>query len=66
MSFYLKNVVQVYRSVLLSCRTRRNSGESDSSKNGTSGQSSPVNVENAEKRKTAGVQILYGIIFMKI
>ncbi|XP_048757821.2 retinoblastoma-like protein 1 isoform X3 [Ostrea edulis] len=42
----------VYRSVLLSCRTRRNSGESDSSKNGTSGQSSPVNVENAEKQRS--------------
>lgn len=41
----------MYRSVLLKCRTRRKSGESDSSKNGTSGQSSPVTVENIEKSK---------------
>ncbi|XP_061162475.1 retinoblastoma-like protein 1 isoform X1 [Saccostrea echinata] len=42
----------VYRSVLLKCRSRRKSGESDSSKNGTSGQSSPVNVENTDKKRS--------------
>lgn len=42
----------VYRSVLLKCRTRRKSGGSDSSKNDTSGQSSPVNVENVEKKRS--------------
>lgn len=41
----------MYRSVLLKCRTRRKSGGSDSSKNDTSGQSSPVTVENVEKSK---------------
>lgn len=42
----------VYRSVLLKCRMRRKSGGSDSSKNDTSGQSSPVTVENVEKKRS--------------
>ena len=49
---YVINVLsfpQVYRSVLLSSRRRRVSGGSDSSKNGASGSSSPINVDDRER-----------------
>ncbi|KAL5021351.1 hypothetical protein ScPMuIL_000506 [Solemya velum] len=41
----------VYRSVLLNGRRRHTSGSSDSSRNGTSGSSSPVNVEKEDSKE---------------
>ncbi|GAB1606640.1 retinoblastoma-like protein 1 [Argonauta hians] len=51
----------VYRNVLLSCRKRRTSGSSDSSsRNGTSGSSSPVTIDrddSRDKRRTEALSI---------
>ncbi|XP_036358198.1 retinoblastoma-like protein 1 isoform X2 [Octopus sinensis] len=52
----------VYRNVLLSSRRRRTSGSSDSSRNGTSGSSSPVTIEREDskekdKRRTEALSI---------